>query len=181
MTLTKSSFFFIMLAILNSFFSSSTLGAPLEIGADAPDLQITTEEGKTKPLADFYKSDFTLIYFYPKADTPGCTKQSCNLRDAFAVLKEKGITVLGVSNDKPQAQKAFKEKYQLPFTLIADSDLKVIQAFGVPTAKKGFARRQTFLIQNKKIVWRDLKAIPAKQAQEALKAIEKLKSKTDAD
>ena len=116
---------------------------------------------------------FALVYFYPKADTAGCTKQACSLRDAYATLGEKGMRVFGVSSDGVAAQKAFQEKYKLPFTLLADSDKKVIEAFGVPT-RLGFASRQAFLFRDGKLVWRDLSASTEQQAADVLAAIEEL-------
>ena len=106
---------------------------PLKVGDPAPVLTATTETGATLALGDIYPKGYTLVYFYPKADTPGCTKQGCSLRDSFEALTKKGVTVIGVSHDDAAAQKAFKEKYSLPFTLLADTDSTVMKAFGVPT------------------------------------------------
>ncbi len=123
-------------------------------------------------LSAVYAAGPTLIYFFPKADTPGCTAQACNLRDSFESLSDSGLQVIGVSTDGVEAQAAFKEKYSLPFTLIADSDKKLVEAFGVPTRMGSFAARQSFLIVEGKIVWRDLSAKPKTQAEEALAALE---------
>ena len=151
-----------------SLFSSAE---PLAVGASAPALSAVTETGATLALADVYaKQPFTLVYFYPKADTPGCTAQGCSLRDSFEDLSAKGVAVIGVSTDKPAAQKAFKEKYNLPFTLIADHDKKVVEAFGVPTTM-GFAKRQAFLIKGGKIIWADYSASTREQAADVLKVI----------
>ena len=114
-------------------------------------------------LADFYHDGFTLVYFYPKADTPGCTAQACSLRDDFADLQERGVRVIGVSADSPEAQLRFKEKYHLPFMLLADQDRAVAKAFGVPLML-GMTRRQSFLIKDGRIVWRDLSASTREQA-----------------
>ncbi len=148
------------------------MAEPIAVGQKAPRVKGVNEEGKTVKFGDYYKKGAVLVYFYPKADTPGCTTQACNLRDAYTELGEAGITVLGVSMDTPEAQSAFKEKYHLPFTLIADPEGKVVQAFGVPYVDT-YARRQAFLIKDGKIVWRDLKATPASQAQDALAALAK--------
>lgn len=151
-----------------SLFSSAE---PLAVGAAAPAVSSVTETGAAIALADVCaKQPYTLVYFYPKADTPGCTAQGCSLRDAFEDLTAHGVAVIGVSADKPAAQKAFKEKYNLPFTLIADHDKKVIEAFGVPTTM-GFAKRQAFLIKDGKIVWADYAAATRQQADDVLKAI----------
>ena len=146
---------------------------PLGIGDNAPEITSITESGFPLKLSEVYREGPTLVYFYPKADTPGCTAQSCNLRDAYEDLQTVGIRVIGVSADTPEEQKAFKDKFQLPFTLLADYEGMVIEAFGVPR-NNGKAKRQTFLIMGGKIVWRDLEAQPKTQAQDALAALNSL-------
>ena len=147
----------------------------LAVGADAPAITGTTETGETLTFADVYKKGFTLVYFFPKADTPGCTAQGCSLRDGYEELTKHGVTVIGVSTDNVEAQKAFKEKYHFPFTLIADHDKKVMHAFGQDGIM--FASRQAFLIdKNGKIVWRDLSASTKKQAEDVLAALKTLGS-----
>ncbi len=134
--------------------SSLAKAEPLAVGAAAPEISAVDQDGKTVNFKDVYAKGPTLVYFYPKADTPGCTKQGCSIRDGWADLKAKGIQVLGVSEDKPEAQKSFQEKYKLPHTLIADNDGKVAKAFGVdmmPIVK--LTKRQSFLIKNGKVVW----------------------------
>jgi len=143
---------------------------PLQVGDAAPAAASVDQDGRPVTLSKLYGSGWTLVYFYPKADTPGCTAEACSLRDAFADLTKKGVTVIGVSADEPKEQKAFREKYHLPFTLLADSDKRVIRAFGVPTTM-GFASRQSFLIKDGKIVWRDLHASTKEQAADIQKAI----------
>ncbi len=144
--------------------------APLEVGADAPKVKTVDQKGNPVDLGTELAKGITLVYFYPKADTPGCTKQACNLRDAFEDVTKAGIKVYGVSADTPEAQLAFAEKFQLPFTLLADKAGEVITAFGVPANEKGFASRQSFLIKDGKVIWRDLKATPTSQAQDAIAA-----------
>jgi len=146
---------------------------PLTVGAKAPALTVTTEEGTSLDLSGVYAKGPTLVYFYPKADTPGCTKQACNLRDNFEKLTDQGITVIGVSSDSVKAQKAFKEKYDLPFTLVADSEKELGKAFGVDGLPFGIAyKRQSFLVMDGKIAWRDLSASPASQTEDALAALD---------
>ena len=148
--------------------------AAIEIGADAPAITSIDEAGQPVRFADYYSKGVTLVYFYPKADTPGCTAEACGLRDSFASLKARGVQVLGVSEDKPDAQKKFREKYHLPFVLVADADGAVAKAFGVPTFL-GFAKRQSFLIKDGKVVWRDLSVSPATHVSEVNKALDSLK------
>jgi thioredoxin-dependent peroxiredoxin len=163
---------FTLMSIL-AMFSSSARAEPLAVGAQAPAVTAVTDTGATLDLGAIYSKGYTLVYFFPRADTPGCTAEGCSLRDAYQDLTDRGVTVIGVSTDDMAAQKAFKEKYHFPFTLIADHDQAVIKAFGVPTMALGaMAHRQSFLINREgKIVWRDLKASTKEQAADVLKAL----------
>lgn len=143
---------------------------PLSVGDAVPDVTSRDQHGIPVRLADFTRTGITLIYFYPKADTPGCTAQACSLRDDFARLLEKGIRILGVSADSPEAQRKFMEKRRLPFTLLADEDRAVISAFGVPMLL-GMPLRQAFLMKDGFIVWRDLKASTTDQARDVIAAL----------
>ncbi|HZZ58700.1 MAG TPA: peroxiredoxin [Opitutaceae bacterium] len=172
--------FVVLLAVGAMFLglgSKKAKAEELKVGDPAPDVSGVTETGAKLNLADVYKQQpYTLVYFFPRAGTAGCTAQGCSLRDAYAELTQKGIAVVGVSTDSVQAQEAFKEKEQFPFTLIADPDKTVISAFGVPTRKiPGFgeiAARQAFLIKDGKIVWCDYKAATSKQAADVLKVVD---------
>ena len=146
--------------------------APIETGSALPAITAKDQDGKEVKLAEAGAKGWTLVYFYPKADTPGCTKQACSLRDSYAALTDKKVTVFGVSMDTVEAQKAFKDKYKLPFTLLADTDTKVADAFGVPH-EKGFAKRQAYLFKDGKLVWLDLEASTDQQAADVLKELEK--------
>ena len=126
---------------LLSFFGLTPAHA-LEPGDPAPALTATDQDGKPLDFAAIYKSGVTLVYFYPKADTPGCTAEACSLRDNYTDLRARGLQVIGVSEDKAGAQKKFQDKYNLPFPLVADIDGAVAKAFGVPTTM-GFAKRQS--------------------------------------
>jgi peroxiredoxin Q/BCP len=147
------------------------IAQPLATGADIPQVRCADHKGGEVNLAEATKG-WVMVYFYPKADTPGCTKQACSLRDAFAILTEKKVAVYGVSLDDVAAQKAFAEKYKLPFTLLADKEGKVADAFKVPHIA-GFAKRQAFLFKDGKLVWLDLSASTDKQADDLLAVIEK--------
>jgi thioredoxin-dependent peroxiredoxin len=144
---------------------------PLQPGADAPVLKALDQEGHEIDLGAAFKSGVSLVYFYPKADTPGCTKQACNIRDEKAKLEAAGIKVFGVSADTVEAQKAFAGKFTLSFPLIADKDGKVIAAFGVPTNDRGMSQRQSFLIKDGKVIWHQPKANPTTQADDAIAAL----------
>jgi thioredoxin-dependent peroxiredoxin len=151
-------------------FAACASADPLEVGAAVPGVTQKNQEGKEVKLAEVGANGFLLVYFYPKADTPGCTKQACSLRDAYATLTDKGVKTFGVSMDKVAAQKAFQEKYKLPFDLLADEDGTVADAFGVPHTG-GFAKRQAFLFKEGKLIWRDLSASTDQQAADVLKAL----------
>jgi thioredoxin-dependent peroxiredoxin len=152
-------------------FNLNAKAESLEIGSELPKVTATLDSGDSIDLSPLANQKYVLVYFYPKADTPGCTKQACSLRDSYEVLTEKGVTVLGVSKDSVKSQSAFKEKYDLPFSLIADRDSAVIKAFGV-SQKLGFASRQAYLFKEGKLVWKDLAASTSKQAEDVLKFIE---------
>jgi peroxiredoxin Q/BCP len=158
-----------------SAFARST---PLQVGDPAPTISGVTETGATLDFPDVYKQQpYTLVYFYPKADTSGCTKQGCSLRDSYEALSRKGVAVIGVSHDTVAAQKAFKEKNRFPFTLIADEKNTVIEAFGVPNIPATrLAQRQAYLIKDGKIVWTDYSASTDRQAADVLKVLEAEKS-----
>ncbi len=139
---------------------------PLKVGDTAPAVSGTTDTGTTLNLADVYKANpYTLIYFYPKAGTSGCTKQGCSLRDGFTELTKKGVAVVGVSTDTVEAQKKFKEENKFPFPLIADTEKKVIKAFGQSGLL--FASREAYLIKGGKIIYKDT-GVTTQQAENVL-------------
>jgi peroxiredoxin Q/BCP len=169
--LTMKTIILLSVAVIVLFVALPFLRAePLAIGAEMPKPEAVDQDGKQIDWAAHAKG-WLLVYFYPKADTPGCTKQACSLRDGFDGLKMRGVTILGVSGDKADAQKAFQEKYTLPFPLIADTDAKVMDAFGVPHAG-AFAKRQAYLFKDGKLVWRDLAAATDKQAADVLAVLD---------
>jgi len=166
-----------LLAISAAIAAPSPARAELKVGDRAPEVTGITETGQKLSFAEVYsKQPYTLVYFYPKADTSGCTAQGCSLRDAYEALTKKGVVVIGVSLDHVAAQKSFKEKYHFPFTLIADPDKTVVSAFGVPVksvpAIGQFANREAFLIKDGRIVWADYHAKTDKQAQDVLSVID---------
>ena len=148
----------------------------LKEGAKAPDFSAKNTDGETVRLKDL-RGQKVVLYFYPKDDTPGCTKEACSFRDAFADFKKRGIEVLGVSADSEASHKKFTAKYKLPFTLLADPDHSIADAYGVYGEKKIMGRtymgvkRMTFLIDEKgkiKKVFEKVK--PEEHAREVLQA-----------
>jgi len=123
----------------------------LKIGDTVPDIALRTDSGQEFRLSDL-KGKRVVLYFYPKADTPGCTTEACEFRDDFRKFSKKGALVVGISPDKPAAQSKFKQKYELPFTLLADEDKSAANAFGVWKEKNLYGRktmgieRSTFVI-----------------------------------
>ncbi len=148
----------------------------LTVGAPAPVVEVIDQDGNSLSLADVYRKGIVLLYFYPKADTPGCTAQACSLRDSFGDLKAIGVTVLGASIDTPAAQKRFQEKYSLPFPLVADNDGSLAKSFGVPTVLGLAAKRVAFLIRDGVVVWVDGNASTAKHADDVRAAVAGLKA-----
>ncbi|HJW34081.1 MAG TPA: peroxiredoxin [Holophagaceae bacterium] len=118
----------------------------LAVGTKAPAFEAQDQNGKTVKLSDFAGKHNVVLYFYPKDDTPGCTKEACSLRDGHGAILATGSVVLGVSGDDVKSKKAFAEKYHLPFSILADPEKKIIGAYGVKMAIVGFARRVTFII-----------------------------------
>lgn len=154
---------------------------PLELklkpGDKAPEFKLQTQEGKSVALADF-RGKHVVLYFYPRDDTPGCTKEACGFRDVFSQLQQKGAVVLGVSTDPVKTHAKFADKYKLPFTLLADEGKQVVQAYGVWGEKKFMGRkylgthRVTFLIGPDgkiKQIWPSVK--PEEHAAEVLSSI----------
>ena len=123
-------------------------------GTAAPAFRTTEANGEPVNLKDF-RGKKVVLYFYPKDDTPGCTKEACSFRDAFSKFKKQGITILGVSPDSEKSHQKFTAKYKLPFTLLADTDHSIADAYGVYGEKKFMGRtymgihRTTFLIDEK--------------------------------
>ena len=129
----------------------------LKKGDQAPAFSWADQDGKTHQLAD-YAGKKLVVFFYPKANTPGCTAEACDLRDNFAKFEAQNYALLGVSADSAKAQAKFKDKYEFPFPLLADEDKAVIQAFGVWGPKKFMGKeydgihRTTFVIDEKGII-----------------------------
>lgn len=129
----------------------------LQEGDKAPDFKGKDQNGKAVKLADF-KGKKLILYFYPKDDTPGCTKEACNLRDNHTLLLEKGFAVVGVSPDNEASHQKFITKYELPFSLLADTEKVIMSAYGTFGEKNNYGKivmgvlRTTFVIDEKGII-----------------------------
>lgn len=146
----------------------------LKEGDQAPDFTAVATGGLKISLSDF-KGRNVILYFYPRDDTPGCTKEACGFRDHFAEIRKRGALILGVSKDSTKSHGKFTEKFNLPFPLLSDEDHKIAEAYGVWGEKKFMGRaytgmqRVTFLIDGGrriKKIWRQVK--PDEHAQEVL-------------
>jgi peroxiredoxin Q/BCP len=158
--------------------SQNVNATPLAVGAPAPQVSAMNQEGKPIQFADVYSKGITLVYFYPKAGTSGCTAEACSLRDSYEKLHAQGLQIIGVSRDNADAQKHFQEQNNLPFTLVADTNGKVAAAFGVPMMMGGLlpiATRQSFIVKDDKIAWNSLSAQTSGSAAEVQKALDGLK------
>lgn len=147
---------------------------PIESGIPAPDFELPDETGTIRRLSDFQGKP-VVLYFYPKDDTPGCTTEACNFRDDYSAYKKAGVEILGVSPDTVKSHVKFKQKFGLPFPLLADEDHKVCELYGVWALKKMMGReymgvlRTTFLIDAEgKILNVFEKVKPAEHSAEVL-------------
>ncbi|WP_037321424.1 thioredoxin-dependent thiol peroxidase [Salegentibacter sp. Hel_I_6] len=140
----------------------------LEAGDKAPEFSVKDQDGNTVKLSDF-KGKKLVLFFYPKASTPGCTAEACNLRDNWERFQEKGYAILGVSADTQKKQSNFKNKYEFPFPLLADEDKEVIQAYGVWGPKKFMGKeydgihRTTFVIDEEGKIEEVIKKVKTKE------------------
>ena len=133
--------------VLSGLLLLASLGAgAVELGGVAPEFQARNQDGKSVKLSD-YKGKPVLLYFYPKDDTPGCTKEACEFRDRFKEFKKQGAVVFGVSRQDEKSHQEFKAKHKLPFDLLVDADGKIAALYGIETMPVvGFHKRQSVLI-----------------------------------
>ncbi len=145
----------------------------LKEGDKAPEFTTADQDGKTVSLSGF-KGKKVVLYFYPKDDTPGCTAESCNLRDNYNVLQKQGYEVLGVSADNEKSHRKFADKYKLPFRLLADTNKEIINSYGVWGEKKFLGKkymgimRTTFIIDEKGIIKEIIKEVETKKHTEQI-------------
>lgn len=150
----------------------------LKNGDIAPDFTLLDSEGNTVSLSDF-KGNKVIIYFYPKDDTSGCTKEACNFRDNYSQLKEKNVVVIGISKDSVSSHVKFKNKYDLPFILLSDPNHQVIETYGAYGEKKMYGRtymgtiRMTYLVSEEGLILKIYdKVKPDKHVEEILKDLD---------
>ena len=145
----------------------------LEIGTKAPAFTLPDQNGKAHSLSD-YAGKKVILYFYPKDNTPGCTKQSCGFADRYPQFLEKGAVVLGVSKDSVSSHKNFEQKYALPFPLLSDPEKEVIQAYDVWKEKKNYGKvslgvvRTTYLIDENGIIIKAMGNVKAAENPERM-------------
>ncbi len=137
------------MGLLDSLFGS---GTGIGVGAKAPDFSLENQDGKRVALADYRGQKNVVLYFYPKDDTPGCTRESCAFRDQFEAFRDAGAEVVGVSSDSPASHKRFAEKYSLPFTLLSDAKGEVRAAFRVPATLGLLPGRVTYVIDKEGVI-----------------------------
>ncbi len=144
----------------------------LQVGMSAPEFTLQDHTGTMRTLSEF-KGSYTVLYFYPKDDTPGCTKEACMIRDSYNDFETNGIVVLGVSKDSPASHVKFREKYELPFILLSDMDKSVINAYGADGLL--FNKRITYIIDPNGIIAKIYPNVePASHALELLQDIKNL-------
>lgn len=138
----------------------------LEKGTKAPEFSLPDENGEIRNLSD-YKGKKLILYFYPRDNTPGCTKQACGFADLYPQFSEKGVEIIGISKDSVASHKKFKEKYSLPFTILSDTELKTIQAYDVWKEKKLYGKtsmgiiRTTYLLDENGVIIKAMDKVKA--------------------
>ena len=143
----------------------------VEEGKPAPDFELESDSGETVKLSDL-RGKPVVLYFYPKDDTPGCTRQACGIRDAWAEFQRAGAEVFGISADDQASHERFKSKYELPFTLLADPEHKLGEPYGVGQEGKRSYERSTFVIDSDGNVVRIMRRVnPDRHADEVLAAL----------
>ena len=165
--------------VLMSFSVAAFADAP-KVGDTAPDFRLPDQSGQVHSLGD-YRGKWLVLYFYPKDGTPGCTTEACSFRDGYLQIKALGAQVLGISVDGTVSHKAFAEKHELPFPLLADTDGKVAMAYGAIDDFKlvKFAKRQTFLIDPQGVVRKTYpKVDPDKHTAEVTADLKQLTGKS---
>lgn len=152
----------------------------LERNVSAPEFSLPDESGRIRKLSD-YKGRPLVLYFYPKDDTPGCTKEACNFRDDYSAFLDAGVEIIGISPDSPKSHKKFKDKYDLPFSLLADERHEICELYGVWDIKKMMGReyygvlRTTYILDKNGKITRVFAGVkPSVHSKEVLNEVSKL-------
>jgi len=138
----------------------------LEKGTKAPEFSLPDENGEIRNLSD-YKGKKLILYFYPRDNTPGCTKQACGFANLYPQFSEKDVEIIGISKDSVASHKKFKEKYSLPFTILSDTELQIIQAYDVWKEKKLYGKtsmgivRTTYLLDENGVIIKAMDKVKA--------------------
>jgi len=147
------------------------------LGKSAPTFTAKNQEGVDFDLKSRMGQGYTVLFFYPKAGTPGCTKQACAFRDSVKVIRDKGGMVYGISADDVAAQKKFHDEHKMTFDLLSDADATIIKSYQVKMPMLSMAKRQTFILDDKLIVRKHFEDVdPAMDAKNVAKAIDELKA-----
>ncbi len=145
----------------------------LEKGTKAPEFSLPDENGEIRNLSD-YKGKKLILYFYPRDNTPGCTKQACGFADLYPQFSEKDVEIVGISKDSVASHKKFKEKYSLPFTILSDTELQTIQAYDVWKEKKLYGKtsmgivRTTYLLDENGVIIKAMDKVKAAENPEEM-------------
>ncbi len=149
-----------------------------EVGDKVPDFSLTADDGRQVSLSDF-RGQKVVLYFYPKAGTPGCTKQACAVRDVYPRIENEGVVVIGISPDSPKALRKFRDEHDLPFVLLSDPDHEVAEAYGAWGEKRAFGKTYEGIIRSHfaidaqgKLADFKVKVKPQKTADLAVRLIE---------
>lgn len=161
------------MGLLDSLLGS---GTGLAAGAPAPDFSLEDQNGRRVSSADL-RGRNVIVYFYPKDDTPGCTREACSFRDQYTDFTDAGAEVYGISSDSPASHRAFAAKYELPFTLLSDPGGKVREAFGVPATLGLLPGRVTYVIDKQGVIRHAFNSqlSPARHVAEALQVLGRLR------
>ncbi len=169
LAMKKIGFFSALAAFFTGTACSNASPSALAVGDPVPSVSAKDHTGAAFDPAKYAASGWTLFFFYPKAFTPGCTAQSCSVRDSWAEFEKRGIRAVGISTDDIETQAKFVSEKKFPYLLVADSDKAVSKAFGM-SGLAGFVKRGAFLAKDGKIVWIDPKGSTADQANAVLAA-----------
>jgi thioredoxin-dependent peroxiredoxin len=165
-----------LLLVVLSLWATSSLADSL-VGKPAPLFAAKNQDGVAFDLKSRLGQGYTVLFFYPKAGTPGCTKQACAFRDSIKVIRDKGAMVYGISADDVAAQKKFHDEHKMTFDLLSDADAKIIKSYQVKMPMLSMAKRQTFILDDKLIVRKHFEDVdPSLDAKNVAKAIDDLKS-----